>query len=534
MSGAGLKKRRDTAWGIKGAWNKLTKDAYDFAIPNRQPAANIGQGNSRTVRLHDATAANLVFASASQLRDDIAPPGQPLARLRASRLLRKRLSEKGDQGKEQLEAIKAQHEETSDVVNSMFLGGGFSSALLECCIDAHVSTGALLMLEGNVFQPARFAAIPIDQLAIEVDMFGHETLMDWKQKLTRRNIKDTFPNANYTKEWRDAFEEQADKEQELSQCFVRRPSGMAWDLFVFLDSEETPILKRVFKTCPIIPMPFQRVPGEPYGRGPILTLLPTIKVLNAATELQLKAYSIQMLGLWMYRKGGSFNPDTAQIAPGAFWKVDNTGGMFGPDIARLDPATGRLDIGAQLSTELRAQISSGLQRQQLPTDGASPRSATEYMVRDKENVRQYRGAYGRMVEEFVPKLFWRGVEIAWNLGLTRGKDKISFDQMLMQLDVLSPLAAAMRAQQFEPALHYQQYLMQTNQDPDEWMDRDALNETMSFETGVLTEFTRTKEQRIQYRKERDARAAAAMAAQAAAQAAAKQPPPAPTPPGVAA
>ena len=45
--------------------------------------------------------------------------------------------------------------------------------------------------------------------------------------------------------------------------------------------------------------------------------LPTVKTQNKAQELALKAFAIQMLGIWAYRSGGTLNPDTD------FW-VDTT------------------------------------------------------------------------------------------------------------------------------------------------------------------------------------------------------------------
>jgi hypothetical protein len=372
----------------------------------------------------------------------------------------------------------------------------------------------------------------MDQIACEVDAFGEETLISWKQRLTKRQIRDAFPRARFPAEWLRDFDATADKEEELEQCFIRRPSGIAWDMFVYVNpaggSADAPVQKQVFKTCPIILMRYQRVPGEAYGRGPILMLLPTIKVLNKTQELQLKAAAIQMLGIWGYRTGGAFNPDTAKAAPGAMWPMQNTGGMFGPDIVRLDPASGRLDAGAELMNELRNQIGQGLQRSAMPNDGATPRSATEFMVRDKENLRSYRGAYGRMVEEFVPKLYWRVTEICFNLGLI--PRDMPFNALTMQLDVLSPLAAAMRAQKFEPGLNYLQYLQSTGQDPDEWVDRDKFNEDMAYETGVTSEYAKSADERAAFRKQKMDMQAAAMLAQKAMDA----PPPEQPMPGVAA
>ncbi|WP_196301745.1 hypothetical protein, partial [Streptococcus pneumoniae] len=79
-----------------------------------------------------------------------------------------------------------------------------------------------------------------------------------------------------------------------------------------------------------------------------------------AVELTLKAAAIQMLGIWGYRPGGAFNPDTARLAPGAFWPMSSTGGVMGPEVARVDTAAGRVDVGQLISSELRLQVQAAM------------------------------------------------------------------------------------------------------------------------------------------------------------------------------
>jgi hypothetical protein len=47
----------------------------------------------------------------------------------------------------------------------------------------------------------------------------------------------------------------------------------------------------------------------------VLFALPTIKTVNKAQELTLKAAAIQLLGIWGFRAGGTFNPDTVRLGP---------------------------------------------------------------------------------------------------------------------------------------------------------------------------------------------------------------------------
>lgn len=536
---AAIAKRRELAWNRADAWRSLTDDAYAYAIPNRRPARGKGGGNAgrapgqeTTSEIFDATAADLVHQSAAQLRDDIAPPGSALGRLSLTPLARRQLLKA--RGAAAVDALMEIHADLSDAANAQFTGAsGFPTALLEVCLDAHVGTGAMLVLEGDIHQPCHFAAIPQDEIALEIDLFGRETLIDWKQMATKSMIRAAFPNAKFSEDFLKDWEKTSEDEIEFSQCWLKLTKGTGWRFLVFIENKAVagkpePALDQVVYACPVITMLFSRVPGEDRGRGPVLNLAPFFRVANKIMELQLKSAAIDLLGIWLYNPH-DVNPDTLSLEPGAMWP-GTTGGMMGESIKRLDTRGDRSDIAANLMGDLRQQIAAGFQRAPLPETGKTPGSATEYMVRDKENIRRYRGAYGRMVEDFVPRLFLRVVEIVqrvWNI-----HPNIKLDRMMTQLDVLSPLAVSMRMQAYLPVLEYMQVagqIMALPPEVDMFAERERLLASMAYDTGARPEFIVNDDERAAKRQAQ----AAAMAMAAAAQAQAAQPQVPPPDPGTA-
>lgn len=531
---AGIAKRREKAWNSARLWQSLYDDAYAYAIPGRRPARGrhgSTKGEDRSLELFDSTAANMVFQSAAQMRDDIAPPGAPLARLGINRLARRVLL--AQRGQEALDQVMAVHADLSDAANMVFSGtSGFPTALLEACLDCHIGTGALLAMKGDVFQPIRWAAIPQDELAVEMDVFGRETLIAWKQEHSKLAIRNAFPGARFDADFMKDWDKTSADEMEFEQVWVRREDA-GWRFLVYVTGKKgaaakdpAPVLDEVTATCPVVLMHYNRVPGEDRGRGPLLNMLAAIRTANKVMDLQLRAASIDLLGIWLYEPN-DFNPDTAPLEPGAFWP-GNTGGIMGESVKRLDTRGDRSDLAANLMGDLRQQITQGFQRQPAMPDGKSPRSATEFMIRDKEQMRAYRGAYGRLVEDFVPKVFWRAVEVVQEVwGLHRN---FRIDRMMTQLEVLSPLAVSMRLATYQPTVEYMQVaaqLMAMPPDVELFAEREELLTDMGYDAGVRPEYLVNSEERAAKLQQRMAgQAMAALAQQAAA-----APPPEPAPVG---
>lgn len=430
------RQRVDKAWRERELWQKLYDDAYEFAIPFRRPASRLGKAATTNNRIFDNTAIVSSFRSAGQLKEDLFPSGQQSFRLVPGPVAQTAMG--GDTGD-----LARKLDDLTKRISAFLMLPEFDAATNEMCIDLLVGTAALLPLRGDSRRPIRFVCIPFDEVSIEVDGYGAVVLLSWKTKQTRRQIRAAFPKGRYPEDFLQGHNEKPDEELEIHQDFFVDEDGK-WKFVAHLESSTDFIVEETYRTQPVAVPRYYRVPGEPYGRGPILLALPTIKSLNKAMELMLKAAAMQIVGIWGWRAGGAFNPDTARVAPGQFWAMGATGGVLGADVSRLDTAGGKMDVGQLVTQELRLQVQAALHDENLPTEGGTPRSATEIVERMKRLAQNYLGAYGRLVNEIHPVVVRRVIEILYDMRVL--EVDLSIDTLLVKLDVLSPIAASLRSQ----------------------------------------------------------------------------------------
>ncbi|PPQ39368.1 Bacteriophage head to tail connecting protein [Rhodoblastus acidophilus] len=527
------RRRADAAWSERGVWNEIYQDAYRFTTPYRRPVngpSGSDKGANRTDHLFDNTGVVSTFRGAGQMQQDLFPPGQVFFRLKpgpVTKLVAKAQARgMGDNGGPPLDDAAPAPEEKRDAawferqldqvsaqIQPFFLSGEWDNAVSELCLDLYLGTGVMLILEGDRENPVRFVCLPIDEVALEPGPYGDVAALFWRTKMTRRAIKAAFPKGVFPQEFEDALEKNADDEIDLSQDFVRTAKG--WRLVVTIDKCETPVTTQDYRTQPFVAARYFRVPGETMGRGPALLALPSIKTLNKVMELTLKAAAIQMLGIWGYRPGGTFNPDQARIMPGAWWPMQATGGVMGPDVTRLDTAAGRLDVANIVLQELRTQVQAALHDQSLPDGGATPKSATEIMARMARVKQNYVGAFGRMIHEVIPVVVRRVIEVLYKKGLLTVDVKI--DQLLVAIDVMSPLAQALKADTHKTTVEAMQ-MVAALEGPQGVARRFKLDEIipeMVKDLGVNSEYVRTAQELVDFDKQASAQQQAAAMMQAA-------------------
>lgn len=460
-----LRRRRDHARADKAVWNGIYEEVWRYAVPFRKPVNSAGGGDrgaSRVDHLFDTTAIISTFRGAGRMQQDLFPPGQPFFRLKPGPVTKlvaaaplghnggppleseaAEPSPDAEAGEGSLDWFTRQLDNLSDQVQPFFQTGEWDNAISELCIDLFAGTGIMLPVAGDKARPLRFVTLPVDECAIEAGPYGDVSGLFWSTKMSRRAIQAAFPKGRFPKDFLDALAEDKapDEEVVLNQDFVQAPKG--WRLIVSLEDSEEPIVTERYKTQPFVCARYFRVPGESHGRGPAMLAIPTVKTLNRAQELMLKNYALQMLGIWGYRPGGTFNPDMVSKAPGAFWPMQATAGVLGPDVVRLDTGNGRADLSQIVIRELQAQVQAALHDDTLPDGGATPRSATEVMARMARIKQNYVGAFGRMVHEVIPVVIRRAIEILYKAGLVTVD--LTIDQLLVSVDVISPLAQALKA-----------------------------------------------------------------------------------------
>ncbi|WP_062203495.1 portal protein [Aureimonas sp. AU12] len=436
--------RRDKIWSKREPWNKIYRDAYEFAIPHRRPGGD-GTNKNPVDRLFDMTATTSVMYFAGSLQRDLFPAGQQPFTLQSGALAKQKLGAGASKLDRELEKIAAG-------MYPFFLTGEWDMAVHEACIDLGVGTGAILPVKGDSQQPVMFVAIPFDEIAIGEDGFRRVNFVSWKQRMERQAIRDAFPNGTFPEDFN--AKDKATEEVTIYQDFVKRTGGnqYGWDFRVSIDNHPGFVTSSWSKSQPIAVPRYYRVPGEAYGRGPVLLALPSIKTLNKAQELALKAAAIQMLGIWAYRSGGTFNPDTVRVGPGEFWPMQSTGGILGPDVSRIDPASGRMDVARMVIGNLQADVKQALYDVRIPEYEGTPRSASEIAGRLRQKAETHIGAFGRLTNEIMPVIAPRVAEILYEMGFLDAP--LNIDQFLIATAVQSPMAAALNGERLASIATY--------------------------------------------------------------------------------
>lgn len=503
------------AWADKGGWNALYEQAYRWAIPYRRSANTIGPNTPINENILDITAPIGVARFAGQLQQDLFTPGQPFWKASPGAIAKRAFRARGEHG--DLAIFTRKLEDLSDEIQPHFMTGEWDNAVNEFCIDIAAGTGILLpcpAAKGD-HRFVRFGCIPFEEGALVGGAFGDTICLFWKTMLSPQAIKAQWPNGKYPKEFQDALRDNPHKPIVINQDFCQHPDG-GWMMIVSLDKSEEPVAYERMRTKPFAAARYFKVPGETYGRGPLLMSLPTIRTLNRVLELMLKSSAIQLLGIWGYRPGGNVNPNSFPLRPGAFWPMGSTGGPIGPDVARLDAGNGgEMQVAKLVMSELRNQIRMGLHDEQIESSGQTPKSAAEILaVRARLKV-NYLGAFGRLIHEVVPVIVPRVMEILKDARILTSN--IEVDHFLTRVEVISPLAMALKADSLKSVFEYIQAceLIEGPGASKRRLNLDELMDQLGIDMGVAARFIKTQAERKTYDEQAAAQAANATLAQAA-------------------
>ncbi|MGV1900121.1 portal protein [Agrobacterium sp. 22-3674b3] len=500
-----LKARRNAAKKERDAFQPLMDEAYQYAIPFRKSTRNTGQGEKRVDQVFDHTAIDSAFRFAGKVQQDFWPAGQENFEIEPGPLV---------MDTKERETFAGQLAPVSKVAQAFFEDGDWDMAFHEMALDLSAGTGAILMNPTDepelLWEPI---SVPIEELLIEQGPNNKIAAIFWDRKMSVRVLVDTWPEGKFSKDVMELFRAKPESELEVHVDTVYDRKKRRWHMLVWCNKQDTIVFSSQSRTCPWLVPRYFRVPGETYGRGPVMLAMPSIKTVNTTARLQLQAAAIAMLGIYTAVDDGVFNPDLAALAPGAFWKVARNGGTQGPSVQRFpDP---RIDLGNLVLNDMRMGIKATMMDQSLPADGAAVRSATEILERVKRLASDHLGAYGRLIKEVTIPAVKRVLELAYNRGLIA--NEIPIDQLITRVRIKSPLSIAREAQRIEKIIQWLQMVLMILQDRAGRVARleEALSD-IGRQLGVPPEYIVTNEQREAMDKAEQEQAQAAMALQAAA------------------
>jgi hypothetical protein len=275
----------------------------------------------------------------------------------------------------------------------------------EFLLDLCVGTAVMLVQPGDDDVPIRFTPVP--QYLVSLEEGPHGTVDNVYRKLRVRGeaIQRQWPDAKLPARLVEQIERKPEMEVDLVEATVFNPDE---DLYCYhliwpKDKMADDLVYRTMTVSPWIVSRFMKIPGEVYGRGPLITALPDIKTLNKVKELVLKNASIAISGVYTAADDGVLNPQAIRIVPGAIIPVARNGGAQGESLRPLRSGTD-FNVSQLVINDLVMSIKKMLYDDSLPPDNMSARSATEIVQRMKELSQNLGSAYGRLITEAMTPL----------------------------------------------------------------------------------------------------------------------------------
>jgi hypothetical protein len=501
--------RSESAWTIRDMWKGIIQDAYELAMPGRNPYVGNDKSPKPMNQMLDSTAMTSVFKLANRILMELLPPDDTWVGLEIGPLLEIQL---GDNKK----AIEQANKELEKVVKMIALPlsePAFSGAAVEAILDMLVAgLGAMMILENkkNKLKPAIFQNVSQAEIAIDEGPDGMVEGVFRRRKIKIRMIERLWPDAVIP-----AFVQQMkrnakgkDPEIDIEELTYyaggdEEGSGPNWkpwcyEVIVKDGKNGVRMVDRTYRSNPWIIWRWFKVPGCP----------------NKVVEMILTNAAIALSGVYLVKDDGVINPDNIMITQGGMITVASTGGALGASMAPL-PTGRNFDIGQIVLDDLRKQIKKNLLDYSLPDMDGPVRSPTEFLARQREAAQDYGGAVYRIINESVVPSVMRVTDICASMGLV---PPVKIDQFLLKVKVTSPMARAQRLQDTERVVQWLEILLKfigqegmilgtKIENVPAWLG-DAL--------GVPSDLVRSEDERLEM-QEKIAGVAAAGAQQAAAQ-----------------
>jgi hypothetical protein len=437
-----LKERYKKAKERRSLWESKWQECYEYSLPQRDISFYGNSLNDNVDRLFDGTATDAVEQLSASLLAQLTPPWASWFGLSPGREL-------SEQEKDEMAPIL---DKSSDALKYNFDRSNFAVEVHQCYLDlVSVGTACLLFEEAPLGEVSafKFTAVPLAELYVDEGASGKIETVFRRSEISLENLKARFPEAKLPSSLQTKFKEQPDAKVCVIEAVVPRmvstgQSGYEYTAFIdgagdysviadISDNDEGAILKTgIFAISPFIVFRWLKVPGEIYGRSPVMKTLPDIKTANKVVELVLKNATIAVTGIWQADDDGVLNPANIKLAPGTI--IPKAVGSKG--LTPLE-APGRFDVSELVLDDLRTRIRHAMLVDKLGQLNSPTMTATEILERSAEMARILGATYGRLQSELLTPL----VERAMNILRRRGEiPAIKVDGGVIDLRYNSPLA----------------------------------------------------------------------------------------------
>lgn len=425
MKAEDILKRFKKCESYRQNWENLYSSAYENFMPQRsknfQDANTDGQNNDGAYEVFDSTPLDALNKFVSKLQTSLVPAQKNWLKLKVGTSL----LDKADDLQPVLDQI-------TDIFFSAIRNSNFDVEASESFYDLAVGTGCLMMQEGDVLTPFKFKTVPLSELYLEKVGNGQYNSIYRKHRVIPCFVDKVWPDAKITDDMR-----KREKEDDFVEAVIQE-KGL-WKYYVVYKRDNTTIVERTLRYNPFIVFRWSVMPGEVYGRGPVLFALPDAKSLNKTKELILKNASMAVSGCYTLEDDGALNPENITIAPNKIITVTSNGGSSRG--ASLQPLTSgaNFNVGDMVINDLRQSINNIMFASPLGPVDQAVKTATEIEYRQKQYADEVGAPFGRLQTEFIKPIIQNGLIILDSLGKIDIKDfRVNEEQIAV--DYASPLS----------------------------------------------------------------------------------------------
>jgi hypothetical protein len=425
---ARLLQRYEAAKGRRRAWESLWRDAYEYALPQRNGFDTLQPGARQTDRIFDATAMDAAEKLAASLLGNLTPPWTQWFGFKPG----------PDLSPREAETLAPVLEEAAQTIRAHFDRSNFLVEMHQCFLDLVVGGTAALYLEEaepGAFSAFRFTSVPLGEIILEEGPDGFLRGAFREMKMTLGQLKARYPFAALPE--RALREGGRDSQLAFPVLEAILPGALAgYEYAAALLDGGAPFLLQGgrFPDSPVIAFRWLKAPGESYGRSPVMKALPDIKTANKVVELILKNASIAVTGIWQADDDGVLNPANIELTPGSI--IPKAVGSKG--LTPLD-MPGRFDISQLVLEDLRGRIRNAMLADKLAPLVSPRMTATEVLERSADMALMLGATYGRLQSELLTPLVQRAFAILRRRGEV---PDIRLDGRYVELDYRAPLARA--------------------------------------------------------------------------------------------
>lgn len=453
--------RFKTAKSRKTNWAEMYEEALEYAAPYRETFDEATPGEIKDGKglVFDSTAQDALQKFASNIQSSMTPAMRTWSNFRT-----------GSSVDPEDEELKKALKQITEVVFSQIQNSNFDVQIAESYLDLAVGTGALLVQRGpNIQNPLVFNNVPLSQLFLEEGPMGRIDTAFRPHKVEMRNIKKTWPDAKFNTEMDEVLSDRPDKKVDLIEATFQDKIKVlnketntleevdGFRYMVLSKKHRHIIVEREEKSNPWIIFRWSTIPGEIYGRGPLLFSLPDIKSLNKTKELTFQAASIGIFGMYTVQDDGVINIENIKLGPGSMIPVESNGSARGKTIEPL-ASTSRVDLSQIIIADLKQAIKDMMLVDPIGPIDLPVKTATEVSLRQQDLAKRIGSSFGRLQFELITPLLNRILDILDDWGLV-DLGTFRIDGSVIAIQHVSPLALAQTEEEFTNMVRFAETLV---------------------------------------------------------------------------